>query len=108
MSEKLKSHKDLECWKISMDLVDEVYRVTKQIPKEEMFGLVSQLRRSAVSVPSNIAEGAGRKNPTEFIQFLHIALGSLAEVDTQLLIAERQSFIKVDQELNEKIITIKR
>ena len=108
MSDKLKNHKDLECWKTSMDFVDDVYLLTKKFPKEELYGLSSQLRRSAISIPSNIAEGAGRKNPAEFIQFLHIALGSLSESETQLLIAERQGYLKLDPGISEKLTTIKK
>lgn len=75
---EIKSHKDLEVWKLAMALVEKVYQLTNSFPKVEQFGLTSQIRRSAVSVPSNIAEGAGRQNTKEFIQFLYISLGSLA------------------------------
>jgi len=86
---KLRNHKDLDVWKQSMDLAIDVYAMTKRLPKEEIYGLISQLRRAAVSILSNIAEGAARKNKKEFIQFLHIALGSLAEVETQILIVQK-------------------
>jgi four helix bundle protein len=75
-----------------MDLVIEVYRLTKGFPDSEKFGLISQMNRSAVSVPSNIAEGAGRNNPKEFYQFLGIAKGSLSELETQLEISKRLKF----------------
>jgi four helix bundle protein len=75
-----------------MDLVEGVYRLTKQFPKEELYGLVSQLRRSAVSVPSNIAEGHCRNGRREYIHHLSIALGSLGEVETQILIARRLGY----------------
>ena len=79
-------YKDLIVWQKSMQLALEVYRVTKAFPREEMYGLTSQVRRAAVSIPSNIAEGQARKSTKEFRQFLSIARGSLAEVETQLLI----------------------
>jgi four helix bundle protein len=79
----MKTHKDLEVWKNSIKLVTTIYTVTKSYPKEELFGLTNQMRRSAVSIPSNIAEGAARNSKKEFIQFLHIARGNLAELETQ-------------------------
>ena len=88
-------HKDLDAWKKSIDLVEAVYIVTKKFPKEELFGLVQQMRRCAVSVPSNIAEGCARKNDTETIQFLYIAAGSLAELETQLIISEKLGYGRV-------------
>ncbi len=108
MSKKLKNHKDLDVWKNSMDLVTDVYKLTKGFPTEERYGLSQQLRRSAVSIPSNIAEGAGRKHKKEFIHFLSIALGSLAECETQLLIANKLQYIGDFADLDEKIISIKR
>jgi four helix bundle protein len=83
----MKTHKDLEVWQAAIDLAKEVYETTKVYPKEETFGLVSQMRRCAVSIPSNIAEGAARNGRKEFLQFLHIALGSLSELDTQIEIS---------------------
>jgi four helix bundle protein len=76
-----------------MDLAADIYSLTLQFPKEELYGLTSQVRRSAVSTPSNIAEGAARHSRKEFIQFLHIALGSVAELETPLLLAIRMGFI---------------
>jgi four helix bundle protein len=76
----LKGHKDLDVWKRSMDLVFQVYKTTDAFPKHELYALTSQIRRASVSIPSNIAEGAGRKNRKEFVQFLYVALGSLAEL----------------------------
>jgi four helix bundle protein len=81
------THKDLNVWKKAMDLAAQVYSLTAKFPKEELYGLTSQIRRSAVSIPSNIAEGAARHSRKEFIQFLHIASGSVAELETQLLLA---------------------
>ncbi len=89
----IESHKDLIVWQKAIALASEVYAATRTLPTEERYGLVSQLRRAAVSIPSNIAEGAARKNRTEFIQFLHIARGSLSELETQLMIASAQHFI---------------
>jgi len=93
MSEKAKTHKDLIVWQKAMDLVEELYRLTETMPKSETYGLTSQIRRAAVSVPSNIAEGAARNHDKEFVQFLYVALGSAAELETQLLLAERMSYI---------------
>jgi len=86
-------YKDLEVWKQSMVLVTEVHQATGDFPKEELFGLVSQMRRAAVSIPSNIAEGCGRKNTKEYIQFLYISKGSLLELETQIEIAYRLNFL---------------
>ena len=72
----MKTHKDLEVWKNSIELVTEIYRITETFPKSELYGLVNQIRRSAVSIPSNISEGAARNHQKEFIQFLYIAQGS--------------------------------
>jgi len=81
-------YRDLIAWQKAMDLVAHVYYITKSFPDEEKFGLVSQMRRCAVSVPSNIAEGQSRNSKGEFIQFLGIARGSIAELTTQILISE--------------------
>lgn len=87
-----KPHRKLEVWKKAMDLVTEVYRLTESFPPDERFGLVKQMRRCAVSIPSNLAEGAARKGDAEFIQYLHMAMGSASELDTQLEISRRLSF----------------
>ena len=99
----MSGHKDLNAWKKSMQLVLDVYSLTSEFPKEEIYGLTSQIRRSAVSIPSNIAEGAARNSQKEFSHFLYVALGSLAELETQLIIAQNLSYIqKFDHEsLNE-------
>jgi four helix bundle protein len=91
------THKDLEVWKKSMDLAAHVYSLTARFPREELYGLTSQIRRSVVSIPSNIAEGAARHSRKEFIQFLHIASGSVADLETQLLLAIRMEFISGDR-----------
>ena len=85
--------KNLVAWQKAMDLVDAVYEVTRKFPREEMFGHTSQLQRAAVSIPSNIAEGQARFSKPDFQRFLRIARGSLAEVQTQLLIAERRGYL---------------
>jgi four helix bundle protein len=98
----MKSHRDLEVWGKSMNLVTDVYRITKHFPNEEMYGLTNQMRRAAVSIPSNIAEGAARGSGKEFERFLHISLGSLSELETQLLIAGNLNYLdNVDGVLKE-------
>ena len=87
-------HKDLDVWKKAMELVEEIYRVSKDFPSNEQYGLTTQIRRAAVSIPSNIAEGSGRKGDKELLLFLSVALGSLAEVETQILIAVRLEYIE--------------
>jgi four helix bundle protein len=85
----LKSYRDLEVWKKSIDWVEQIYLASKSFPPEERFGLTSQVRRASVSVPSNIAEGAARTGTGEFLQSLSVASGSLAEAETQLILANR-------------------
>jgi len=89
----MKTHKDLEVWKTSMEMVTKIYQATRNFPKEEMYGLANQMRRAAVSVPSNIAEGAGRNSDKEFLQFLYFATGSLSELETQLIIAYNLEYL---------------
>lgn len=102
------THKDLEVWKQSIDLVYTIYEITKQFPESEKFGLVNQMRRAAVSVPSNMAEGAGRLSTKEFIRFLNIANGSLSELETQLVIAVKLGFIDSSEALDNSIISIRK
>jgi len=102
------THKDLNVWNDAMELVTDIYRLTKSFPKEELYGLTSQIRRSAVSVPSNIAEGAARKNKTEFIQFLYIALGSLSELETQLIISKNLNYSETISSLLSKVTDIRK
>lgn len=104
----MKSHQDLTVYQKSMDLVVDIYRRTKNFPAEEKFGITSQIRRSAVSIPSNIAEGAARQSKKDFSRFLYISLGSLAELETQLEISVRLEFLKVSTELQEELIYIRR
>jgi len=87
--------KDLEVREESISLTEEIYELTENIPNDEKYGLISQIKRAAVSVPSNIAEGAARKSDKEFCQFLNISLGSLAELETQLIILKRLNYIKI-------------
>jgi four helix bundle protein len=95
----IKTYKELEIWKRGMDLTTMVYSVSSKLPDEEKYGLLSQMRRSAISIPSNIAEGSARNSIKEFIQFLYITLGSLAELETQLLICERLGLMSVEEPL---------
>lgn len=84
----IKSYKELIVWQKSMQLVKEIFVLTKSFPKEELYGLVSQMKRAAIGIPSNIAEGYGRKSTKSYIQFLLIAYGSALELDTQLILAK--------------------
>jgi four helix bundle protein len=86
-------HKNLTVYKRSVEFVTTIYNLTKVFPKDEMYGLTSQIRRSAISIPSNISEGTARKSDKELIRFLYISLGSAAELDTQLEIARNLNFI---------------
>lgn len=106
----IRTHKDLDVWKKSIDFVTIIYKTTESFPKSEIYGLTSQIRRSAVSIPSNIAEGSTRKNKTEFKQFLYIALSSAAELETQIIIANNLNYINVNEfeSLLEKLYTISR
>ena len=93
----LKSYQELEVWKKSIDLAEMVYRTSAEFPVEERFGMTSQVRRAATSIPANIAEGAERHGPREFLQFLSIASGSLAETETFLILALRLNLAKSGQ-----------
>ena len=93
MGKEIRSYRDLEVWKKSMHLVLDVYRCTRSFPKEELYGLVLQIRRCAVSIPSNIAEGYGRYGTGEFVRFLQIATGSLCELHTQVEIAQNLHYL---------------
>ena len=86
------THKELDVWKEAIDLVTKVYGLTNGFPDTEKFGLISQIRRSAVSVPSNIAEGAARGTNKEYVHFLNISLASLSELETQLIISEKLNY----------------
>ncbi|MEW6388799.1 MAG: four helix bundle protein [Thermodesulfobacteriota bacterium] len=93
MGKRVQSYRDLVAWKKAVELVTDIYRLTQGFPKEEMFGLISQLRRAAVSIPSNIAEGHARTSRKEFQHFLSNARGSVAELETQLIISYNLAFI---------------
>ena len=107
MVKRNNSYRSLVVWQKGMELAEKVYLITKKFPKEEIYALTSQVRRSAVSVPSNIAEGKGRGTDKEFVQFLRIALGSLYELQTQLELALRIEYItekefeSIDQQMFE-------
>jgi four helix bundle protein len=104
----IKTHKDLDVWKKSMDLVMDIYRDTQIFPKEEVYSLTSQIRRAAVSIPSNVAEGASRNSKKEFCQYLYIALGSASELETQILIADRLGYVQDSGKILEKTEAIKK
>jgi four helix bundle protein len=103
-----KPHKKLDVWRLSMELTEAVYRITAGFPADEKFGLVTQMRRAVVSVPSNLAEGAARSSDKEFMQFISIARGSLSELDTQLDIAVQLGLLekKSRQDLDAVLIRI--
>jgi four helix bundle protein len=105
MTEKIKNFQDLRIWQIGIEVVKDIYILTKKFPKEELYGLTSQMRRSAISIPSNIAEGFRRYHNKEYKQFLYIALGSCAELETQIIIANELDYINETNktELIEKI-----
>lgn len=96
---KIKSYKDLIVWQKSYELVKRIYIITSKLPRSELFALGSQMRRSAISIVSNIAEGSSRKTRKDFSQFIHIAYGSTSELETQLLLCRDLFNIPVDQEL---------
>ena len=108
-------HKNLLVWKKSMELTSEIYKVTRSFPREELFGLVSQMRRCVVSIPSNIAEGYGRSSNAEIVHFLHNSLGSSNELDTQLIISFNEGFLSaedyerinsINEEVNKMLISL--
>ncbi|WES96971.1 four helix bundle protein [Chryseobacterium arthrosphaerae] len=100
--------KELLVWQKSIDFVTEIYRITETFPKTEVYGLISQIRRAAVSIPSNIAEGNSRRSKPDYLQFLKISRGSCAEVETQLVISKNLGFFNEGDylQLNQEIIEI--
>ena len=104
---KTNTHKDLDVWKLGIELVKDIYILTKNFPKNEQFGMVAQMRRCAVSIPSNIAEGAARNSRKEYLQFLYISLGSMSELETQLILSKELNFID-DTEVIGKLETLRK
>ncbi len=88
--------RELRAWQLGMDLTEQVYLLTNSFPKPEIYGLTSQIRRSAVSIPSNLAEGHGRASTKEFLQFIAIACGSICELETQILLSHRLNYIETE------------
>ncbi len=99
---EMKTHKDLKIWQRGVALVTDIYKLTDKYPRHEIFGIISQMRRAATSIPLNIAEGCARRSAREYAQFLHIAVGSIAELDTQLIISRNLGFIN-DVDLNKYV-----
>jgi four helix bundle protein len=93
LEQKSRSYRDLRVWKDSVEFVKDIYLITGNFPDNEIYGLTNQIRRAAVSIPANIAEGQGRNSPKEFRQFLGIALGSIAELETHLIIADKIKYL---------------
>ena len=107
-SQKVNTHHDLDVWKRSISYVTKIYELTETFPSEERFGLISQIRRSAISIPSNVAEGAARRSDKEFLQFLYISLGSVAELETQLIISNNLKFMESSDQLLSELNEIKK
>jgi four helix bundle protein len=102
--ETIKHFKELKVWQKGIEIVKDIYEITKRFPKEEMYGLTAQMRRSSISIPSNIAEGFKRYHAKEYKQFLYIALGSIAELETQIVIAKEVGLIQdTTDSVNEKL-----
>jgi four helix bundle protein len=99
-----RDYRDLLAWQKALELVKTVYKETAAFPRDEIFGIVAQLRRASVSISSNIAEGQGRRSKGEFLRYLHIALGSLAEAETQILISQNLGFLR--QKQAERLISL--
>jgi four helix bundle protein len=110
MGEKVKSYKDLLIWQKGIEMVKEIYKLVRKFPKEETYVLSDQLKRAAISIPSNIAEGQARQHTLEFKQFLYISLGSLAELNTQLIIAKELGYINESAlgEIENKIVELRK
>ncbi|MDO8581201.1 MAG: four helix bundle protein [Candidatus Omnitrophota bacterium] len=102
----MKDYKDLRVWQKGIEITDVIYSMTDQFPKTEIYTLTSQMRRSAISIPSNVAEGFVRRNMKEYRQFLHISLGSCAELETQLIISKKRNYLPIDafEKLNENLL----
>lgn len=98
MERKIRTYRDLDIWSKEIEIVKDVYKSTEKFPKQETYGLISQMRRAAVSIPSNIAEGFRRNRNKEYKQFLYISLGSCAELETQITIAKELEYIQKNEE----------
>lgn len=98
---QVKTFRDLIAWQKAMELAKQIYQVTSAMPQTERFGLTAQMRKAAVSIPSNIAEGHGRESRTEYVRFLRIARGSLMELQTQLILAEQVDLIRIPEQLDQ-------
>jgi four helix bundle protein len=96
----METHKNLLVWQKSMAFVTELYKLTRKYPKDEQYGLINQLRRAAVSIPSNIAEGCARRNTKQYIQFLYVSLGSASEIETQVIISYNLEYVSNNEEQN--------
>ncbi|GLI54140.1 MULTISPECIES: four helix bundle protein [Thermodesulfovibrio] len=107
---RVKTHKDLDIWKEGIEIVTTVYELTKTFPDFEKYGLTSQMQRAAVSIPSNIAEGAARNSKKEFIQFIYVALGSLSELETLLIISKKLNYLSDERYklINNKIVDLRK
>ena len=101
-------HEDLDVWKKSIDVVTDIYKITEKFPQSELYGLTSQMRRCAVSIPSNISEGCARFSDKETIKFISISMGSVAELQTQLIIAKNLNYIEDYKELLSELENIKK
>ena len=98
MARKIRTYRDLDIWKKGINLVKDTYKLTEKFPKQETYGLVSQMRRSAISIPSNVAEGFRRYHSKEYKQFSYTSLGSCAELETRITIAKELKYIREDEE----------
>ena len=101
-----RSHRDLRVWQEAVSLVEDVYRLTSSFPRDEIYGLTSQMRRAAVSVPANIAEGSARKGTKELLYFVNVAMGSLSELDTHVEIANRLGYCSDGEALKGRMDTV--
>jgi four helix bundle protein len=99
----VRNYRELHAWQVGFSLARQAYELTSRFPQQEIFGLTSQIRRAAVSVPSNLAEGAGRASKKEFAHFVHVARGSLNEMETQLLLAQELSYCRLSDDLLQDI-----
>ncbi len=98
MDNKIQTYRDLNIWRLGIELVKEIYKLTEKFPRQEIYGIVNQMRRAAISIPSNVAEGFKRHHNNEHRQFLYVTLGSCAELETQITIAKELNYIHEDKE----------